>query len=138
MECPENNGRVLVVDDDAFIRNTVRLVLQRAGYDVLLAANGQEAIALLAQMDNADLVNTVLCDLDMPNMKGVELINHIYSQYPIIPIVVLSGTTDDDFLNAIIRQGVSDWLRKPVNNALILEKVRIAVRLNGLRKKSTG
>jgi CheY-like chemotaxis protein len=126
------------VDDDAVIRNTVRLVLQRAGYDVLLAANGQEAIALLAQMDNADRVNTVLCDLDMPNMKGVELITHIYSQYPSIPIVVLSGTTDDDFLNAIVRQGVSDWLRKPVDNALILEKVRIAVRLNGLRKKSTG
>jgi CheY-like chemotaxis protein len=126
------------VDDDAVIRNIVRLVLQRAGYDVLLAANGQEAIALLAQMDNADCVNTVLCDLDMPNMKGVELINHINSQYPSIPIVVLSGTTDDDFLKAIIRQGVSDWLRKPVDNALILEKVRIAVRLNGLRKKSPG
>jgi CheY-like chemotaxis protein len=132
------NGRVLVVDDDAFIQNTVRLVLQRAGYDVLLASNGEEAVALLAQRDSAATINTVLCDLDMPNMKGVELISHIHSQYPTIPIVVLSGTTDEDYLDAINRQGVSDWLRKPVTNATLLEKVRIAVRLNGLRKESTG
>jgi CheY-like chemotaxis protein len=128
----------MVVDDDAFIQNTVRLVLQRAGYDVLLASNGQEAVALLAQRDSADSINTVLCDLDMPNMKGVELISHIHSRYPTIPIVVMSGTTDEDFLDAIVRQGVSDWLCKPVTNATLLEKVRTAVRLNSLRKKSTG
>ena len=130
-----NNGRVLVVDDDADTLKTVRLVLQRAGYEVQSASNGQEAVALLAQMDNADSINAVLCDLDMPNMNGVELISHVHSRYPNIPIVVLSGTTDDNFLDAIVRQGVSDWLRKPVTNADLLEKVRIAVRLNGLRKK---
>ena len=132
-------GRVLVVDDDGFIRNTVRLVLQRAGYDVLLAADGQEAIGLLAQRHNPDSsINTVLCDLDMPNMGGVALINHIHSQYPNIPIVVLSGTTDESYLDAIIREGVSDWLRKPVTNAFLLEKIRVAVRLNGLRTRNTG
>jgi FixJ family two-component response regulator len=50
----------------------------------------------------------------------------------------MSGTTDEDFLDAIVRQGVSDWLCKPVTNATLLEKVRTAVRLNSLRKKSTG
>ena len=130
------NGRVLVVDDDAFILNTVRLVLEQAGYNVLLAGNGQEAIALLASRDNADSINTVLCDLDMPNMKGVELIRHVQSQYPRIPIVVLSGATDADYLDVISREGVSDWVRKPATNATLLEKVRTAVRLNGLRKKS--
>ena len=132
------NGRVLVVDDDVFIRDTVRQVLQRAGYEALLAANGQEAITLLAQIDNADRINAVLCDLDMPNVKGVDLINHIYSQYPSIPIVVLSGTADEDYLAAITLEGVSDWLRKPVTNASLLEKIGIAVRLHCLRKKNSG
>ncbi len=127
-------GRVLVVDDSALILNTVRLVLEQAGYDVLLAHDGQEAVALLAQSDNADRINTVLCDLDMPNMKGSELISHLHAQYPNIPIVVLSGAADTDYLDAIIRQGVSDWLRKPATNATLLEKIRTAVRLNGLRK----
>jgi CheY-like chemotaxis protein len=112
------------------------VVLQRAGYDVLLTSNGPEAVALLAQKDNADRINTVICDLDMPNMKGVELISHIHSQYPNIPIVVLSGTTDEDFLDGIARQGVSDWLRKPVTNTTLLAKVRTAVRINDLRKKT--
>jgi CheY-like chemotaxis protein len=131
------NGRILVVDDDASILNTVRVVLQRAGYDVLVAANGSEAIALLAQNDGADSINAVLCDLDMPKMKGVELITQTHSQYPNIPIVVLSGTTDEDFLNGIGQQGVSDWLRKPVTNTTLLAKVGTAVRVNELRKKTT-
>jgi DNA-binding NtrC family response regulator len=131
------NGRILLVDDDASILNTVRVVLQRAGYDALLAHNGPEAMALLAQMGSADRINTVICDLDMPNMKGVELIGHIHSQYPHIPIVVLSGTTDDDFLDGITRQGVSDWLRKPVTNTALLAKVRTAVQRNELRKRTT-
>jgi CheY-like chemotaxis protein len=136
LECPMSNGRVLVVDDDAHIRSTVRLVLQRAGYEVLVASNGQEAIALLAQSDSANSLNTVLCDLDMPNINGGELISHIHSQYPHIPIVVLSGATDEDYLDAIVRQGVSDWLRKPATNTDLIEKIRVAVRLNRLRKKS--
>ena len=114
---------------------TVRLVLEQAGYDVLLAHDGQEAVvALLAQSDNADRINTVLCDLDMPNMKGSELTSHLHAQYPNIPIVVLSGAADTDYLDTIIRQGVSDWLRKTATNATLLEKIRTAVRLNGLRK----
>lgn len=89
-------------------QQTVRLVLEQAGYDVLLAHDGQEAVvALLAQSDNADRINTVLCDLDMPNMKGSELTSHLHAQYPNIPIVVLSGAADTDYLDTIIRQGVS-------------------------------
>jgi CheY-like chemotaxis protein len=131
-----SNGRVLIVDDDVALQNTIRLVLQRAGYEVLVASHGQEAVALLAQSDTTDTINTVLCDLDMPNMKGVELISHIHSQYPDIPIVVLTGTADEDYLDTIVRQGVSDWLRKPVTNTDLIEKIRVAVRLNGLRKKT--
>lgn len=131
------NGRILVVDDDASILNTVRVVLQRAGYDVLAAANGPEAVALLAHGNSADRINAVLCDLDMPDMKGIELITHIHSQYPNISIVVLSGTTDEDFLDGISAQGVSDWLRKPVTNATLLARIRTAVRANEVRNETS-
>ena len=132
-----SSGRVLIVDDDVALLNTIGLVLQRAGYEVLVASHGQEAVALLAQNDTTDTINTVLCDLDMPNMKGVELISHIHSQYPDIPIVVLSGTTDEDFLDAISAQGVSDWLRKPVTNATLLARIRTAVRANEVRNETS-
>ncbi|HET8580718.1 MAG TPA: response regulator [Nitrospiraceae bacterium] len=127
--------RILIVDDEAHIRETVRLILERAGYNVLLAANGQEAISLMEQGDHANTVKTLLCDLDMPEINGSTLIAHFRSCYPTIPILVLSGTSAAEFTEAIAQQGVLDWIRKPATRETIIEKVRGAVKLCGLRKK---
>jgi CheY-like chemotaxis protein len=130
-------GLVLVVDDDPDIRETIRLVLTRAGYEVLTAASGQEAISLMEQNGHAATVCTVLCDLDMPQIKGTELIAHFHSRYPTIPITVLSGADAFQFTEAIVKQGVTDWLRKPASREALLEKVRVSVRLHDLRAKES-
>lgn len=130
-------GTVLVVDDDVSIRDTVRMILQRAGYDVLAAANGQEAIALMQQGNHATTVNAVLCDLDMPAISGQTLIAHLHAQYPLIPITVMSGADAFAFTEAVGKQGVTDWLRKPASRDTLLEKVRVAVRLHKLRRDDT-
>ena len=126
-------GKVLVVDDDPSIRETVRIILQRAGYEVLFAANGQEAMTLMQQGDHATTVNTVLCDLDMPSVNGQALIAHLHAQYPAIPITVMSGVEAFTFTEAVVKQGVTDWIRKPASREAVLEKVRVAVRLHKLR-----
>ena len=126
-------GKVLVVDDDPSIRETVRIILQRAGYEVLSAANGQEAMTLMQQGDHATTVNTVLCDLDMPSVNGQALIAHLHAQYPAIPITVMSGVEAFTFTEAVVKQGVTDWIRKPASREAVLEKVRVAVRLHKLR-----
>jgi CheY-like chemotaxis protein len=131
-------GQVLVVDDDLSTRETIRLVLTRAGYEVLTAANGQEAISLMEHDSRAATICTVLCDLDMPQVKGTELIAHFHSHYPTIPITVLSGTDAFQFTEAIVKQGVTDWLRKSASREDILEKVRVSARLHHLRAKDSG
>lgn len=130
-------GQVLVVDDDPDILETVRLVLRRAGYEVLTAANAQEAISLMEHDSHATTVGALLCDLDMPQIKGTELIAHFHARYPTIPITVLSGADAFQFTEAVVKQGVTDWLRKPASREALLEKVRVSIRLHDLRVRES-
>jgi DNA-binding NtrC family response regulator len=132
-----SSGKVLVVDDDPSVRDTVRMILQRAGYDVLIAADGREANAIMDQGNHATTVNALLCDLDMPAMNGQALIAHFHAQYPLIPITVMSGTDAFVFTEAVVKEGVTDWIRKPASRDAVLEKVRIAVGLHKLRQSDT-
>jgi FixJ family two-component response regulator len=86
---------------------------------------------------NASTVCTLLCDLDMPQMKGTEVIAHFHTQYPTIPITVLSGADAFQFTEAIVKQGVTDWLRKPASRESLLEKVRVSIRLHDLRTRES-
>jgi CheY-like chemotaxis protein len=125
---------ILVVDDDEDIRNALQLVLRKAGYRPLLAGSGPEAIDLMKQNNHASSVAAVLCDLEMPGMDGSAIIGHFRSHYPLIPVVVLSGATPTQFLDAVGQQGVGDWIRKPATNEAVLEKVRVAVHLYEIRQ----
>lgn len=131
-------GRVLAVDDDDSIRETIRMVLTRAGYEVSTATNGQEALQFMEQDAKAASVCTLLCDLDMPQVKGSDLIPQFNARYPLIPIIVLSGADAFEFTDAIVKQGVSDWIRKPASRDALLDKVRLATRLHELRIKESG
>lgn len=128
-------GTVLIVDDDAGVRDTVRLVLIREGYDVLLAPNGETAIQLMAHDDHAQKISAVLCDLDMPQGGGCSVISHFGTRFPAIPIIVMSGASDSAFLDGIVQPGVADWLRKPVTRETLVEKVRTACHLYALRQQ---
>ena len=127
---------ILIIDDDADVRNALQLVLKRAGYHPLLAESGQAAIELMTKHDQATTVAAILCDLEMPQMNGATVIAHLHKQHPMIPIIVLSGAVPGQFLDAVGQQGVGDWLRKPATNEVVLEKVRGAVHLFELRKGS--
>jgi CheY-like chemotaxis protein len=126
---------ILVVDDDPGIRDVTRLVLGREGYSVLVATDGNSAKQLMTAQENAQNVCTVLCDLEMPNGSGKEFIAYLRMNHPTIPIIVLSGAPDVQFLEGILQQGVSDWIRKPVTREILLQKVRTGANLFALRKQ---
>lgn len=128
-------GTVLIVDDDASVRDTTRLVLSREGYGILTASDGQTAIELMSTDEGAGKVCVLLCDLEMPNVGGKELIDHFRTRFPAIPIIVLSGASDSMFIDGIAREGVCDWLRKPVTREVLLEKVRKAANLFAFRQQ---
>jgi two-component system, chemotaxis family, chemotaxis protein CheY len=116
-------GRVLVVDDEPDIRKVVKMTLQKAGYEVLEAENGEKAIEVINFGENLLLLDVVICDIRMPKINGVEAIAYFRANYPRVPLIVLTGFPDTDMATAFLRQGVVDYLVKPVEG----EKLRSAV-----------
>lgn len=120
-------GRVLVVDDEVVVRKTVSLSLSKAGYEVLEAADGEQAITELNEGDNPLVVDAILCDIRMPKINGVDAIAYFRAQYPTIPVVVLTGYPDVQLATALMKQGVKDYLVKPVTKDQLLEVIDRAV-----------
>jgi two-component system, chemotaxis family, chemotaxis protein CheY len=117
------NGRVLVVDDEPDIRKVVRMTLQKAGYDVLEAENGEKAIEVINSGENRLLLDVMICDIRMPKVNGIEAIAYFRQNYPRVPLIVLTGFPDTDMATSLLRQGVVDYLVKPVEG----EKLKASV-----------
>jgi two-component system chemotaxis response regulator CheY len=121
------NGRILVVDDEADIRKVVRMTLQKAGYDVLEAENGEKAIETINSGENRLLLDVLICDIRMPKINGVEAIAYFRANYPRVPVIVLTGFPDADMATSMLRQGVVDYLVKPVEGEKLRESVARAM-----------
>src|SRR4029078_10666546 len=121
------NGRVLVVDDEADVRKVVRMTLQKAGYDVLEAENGEKAIETINAGENRLLLDVLICDIRMPKINGVEAIAYFRANYPRVPVIVLTGFPDADMATSMLRQGVVDYLVKPVEGEKLRESVARAM-----------
>jgi two-component system chemotaxis response regulator CheY len=121
------NGRVLIVDDEADVRKVVRMTLQKAGYDVLEAENGEKAIETINAGENRLLLDVLICDIRMPKINGVEAIAYFRANYPRVPVIVLTGFPDADMATSMLRQGVVDYLVKPVEGEKLRESVARAM-----------
>lgn len=103
--------RILVVDDEKNIRDGLTAALKLDGYEGLPAANGEEAWNII----NTQSVDMVITDLRMPEMSGSELLRKVYSTYPTIPVVVLTGHGTIEDAVVAMQNGAVDFLTKPVN-----------------------
>ena len=130
-------GRVLIVDDQLYVRQSVRLSLSKAGYEVIEAEDGAKAIQLMGEDQNATQVDTLLCDLQMPNVDGDQTIAYFKRHHPHIPIIILTGAPDFVLTEVLKNQGVTDYLIKPVADKRLLDAVRATVRLHQLRKNQS-
>jgi PAS domain S-box-containing protein len=102
---------IMVVDDDETMRLMLRQHLEEAGYKIIDAANGAEASELLEQ----EMVNLVLTDVRMPEMDGFELMAHISSHYPSIPVIVISAYGSPETTRTFEDMGSLQVLDKPVD-----------------------
>ena len=116
-------GRILVVDDDEDIRRSVRLTLTKAGYDVVDAEDGEKGIQQMRSGDNPLMVDAILCDIHMPKVNGVEAIAFFRQQCPSVPVIVMTGYPDITGATELMRQGVVDYLIKPVRPEKLTEVV---------------
>lgn len=115
--------RVLVVDDNADARNSIRLLLEMEGFVVCVAANGREAIELQRRAP----AHVVLTDIFMPEKDGLETIQEIRASNPSVQIAVISGSQKArlETLKVVARElGVSRFLLKPVDPRVLIDTVK--------------
>ena len=101
--------RVLVIEDNADLRDYLRLALRGEGYDVLTARNGKEALGMI----DGQGLDAVVTDLFMPEMDGIETISALRRKLPAVKVVAISGRPGVDYLTVARELGVTHTLRKP-------------------------
>ena len=116
-------GRILVVDDDLESRNILKHMLTLSHYEVETVKNGKEAVKRLKRAE----FNLVLTDLDMPEMDGFTLLSHVKSQYPDIPVVVVTGLISAESRNEALAIGAEGLLSKPCTKDQLLAIVSEAL-----------
>jgi signal transduction histidine kinase/CheY-like chemotaxis protein len=115
---------ILVVEDEEMLRKLTSIVLERAGYRVLVAATGDEALRLL---DDHVPVDLLLTDVVMPKMSGNELADIVRARRPAMRILFMSGYTENTIAHhGVLDEGVS-FIAKPLTPELLLAKVRASL-----------
>ncbi|MGD0265526.1 MAG: response regulator [Candidatus Methylomirabilota bacterium] len=123
-------ARILVVDDTPEIQELLQIHLETEGYQVLVAGNGQEALAAVA----AEAPDLILLDVLMPVMDGYEVCRRLKAdeETAFIPIVILTALQDLSHRLRGIELGADDFLTKPFNHLELLTRVRSLLRVKGL------
>jgi two-component system cell cycle sensor histidine kinase/response regulator CckA len=121
---PGAGATILLVEDEPPVRSTVRRLLERHEYRVLEATNGQEALAIIASGEDVDLV---LSDMVMPSMGGAELAGRLRTLSPTLPVLLMTGYTEEAITRTGDRPLDEQIIEKPFTLQIMLEKVRTAL-----------
>jgi DNA-binding response OmpR family regulator len=110
-------GHILIVDDEASLRQTLARILQRAGFEVTTTASGGEGLALL-QQQSFDLV---YLDIRMPDINGLEVLKTIHAKYPELPVILFTAQPDLNSAVEALRRGATDYLLKPLKPQTVID-----------------
>jgi CheY-like chemotaxis protein len=119
---PASRGRILLVDDESMVREVLTDFLEDAGYVVMAAADGMQALALL---DTGPAIAALVTDLSMPGMDGLAVIRAAQERYPSLPAVLLTGYAGEDAAMALGTSitGPVSLLRKPIRSVELLDSL---------------
>ena len=116
------NANILVIDDEAGIRESLEVLLSLEGYSPRMAADGEEGLRML-EHDTFDLV---LLDLALPRRSGLELLPEIKEQHPDLPVIMITAYGSVDNVVEAIRAGAENFIQKPWDNEKLLADIRSA------------
>ena len=121
-QLPRGDETILLVEDEAAVRNLAQQILQGCGYEVLTAANGPEA--LLAAQTHSGAIDLLVTDVVMPQMGGREVADRLTRMRPGLRVLYMSGYTDDSVMRHGIHEHEVTFLSKPFSAVALAEKVR--------------
>ena len=113
---------ILVVDDDETIRDTLYELLS-AEYDCQTAQTAEQALARL----EVEAYDVVLTDISMPGLSGLELLGQMRQKYPDTPVIIISGISDQEHAQGLIRLGAFEYLLKPFRIEVVEKSVKRAL-----------
>ena len=124
-------AKILIIEDEQAIRNVLSNIIREedSSYTVELAENGVEGLDKLSK----DPYDLVLCDIKMPKMDGIEVLDKAIEMQPDLTIVMISGHGDIDTAVDCIKKGAFDYISKPPDLNRLLNTIR-----NGLDRKKSG
>lgn len=120
--------KVLIIDDEEAVRETIRLQLKGTDFEVIEAENGEKGIELLNARDNPLTVDVIICDVRMPKVNGIEAVAYFRREYPSTPVIVLTGYPDMKLAVEFLKEGVIEYLVKPVDKEKLIEVVTKAAK----------
>ena len=115
--------KVLVVDDDETVRVLFQRILQAAGYEAVIAANGKEALSVIADGG----IDVVMLDINMPGLSGVEVLGKISTDWPDLCVIMVTAVADVQTAVTAMKLGAHDYITKPFDQDEALRKIRLAV-----------
>jgi DNA-binding response OmpR family regulator len=118
-----HDGLILIVDDDVVIVELVRTYLNGLGYQTDVAMTGGEAL-MLVELNRPD---AVILDLKLPDMSGAEILGRLRATDQTIPVLMLTGNTDETVARGLLKAGALDYICKPVRLEVLETAVTTAV-----------
>jgi len=128
---PEIKTRILLVDDDPFVLEMLKVSMNAMGHAFDTAMDGEEAMAKLKQGD----FTMVLTDLTMPRCDGMQLLKHVKEEYPRIEVIIITGHAEIHGYTDVVRAGASDFITKPFGMDELEAKVSRVIREQTLIRK---
>ncbi len=122
----EGKTTILVVDDEEHVRKLLQRILEDAGYNVLMAGSGQEALDKLAQSENQE-PQLILLDIMMPELNGFQVLERIRKRSD-IPVMMLTAKQEVTSVRDAIDLGADDYVRKPFRTTELLARVKAKLR----------
>ena len=119
-------GHILIIDDEASLRQTMARILQREGYDVTTAANGEEGLALVSE----HAFDLVYLDIRMPDMSGLDLLKIIHAKFPDLSVILFTAQPDLNSAVEAVRSGAVDYLLKPLKPQMVIERTNSILEKN--------
>ncbi|MFT7616697.1 MAG: two-component system nitrogen regulation response regulator NtrX [Planctomycetota bacterium] len=126
-------AKILIVDDEDSVRQSVSMILRYARHEVVEASTGRRALAALKEHED---VVAVLCDVKMPEMDGLEALSQVTELYPGLPVIMISGHGTIDTAVEATKRGAFDFLEKPLDQDRLMLCVRNALEQAALKTET--
>ncbi len=115
---------ILVIDDEEFIRDIMKLHLEKEGYNVVLSKDGEEAISALKNHD----ISVALTDIKMPKIDGFSVLEYIKEHYGHVPVIMMTGYGEVNTAVHAMKKGAIDYLTKPIKKRALLDTIDLALK----------